>query len=120
MTVEVAGTVLPISLWQYEQRALVLLEDEQQKISPDNVLIDFLCNSVRLSREMKIAWRSETAMPWIKVKLDDGTEQDVHVTLGDKNAEITQADIDALTELVRCMDRAKMKSVRINEPTKGN
>lgn len=57
MAVEVAGTVLPISLWQYEQRAMVLIEDEQQKVSPDNMLIYFLCNSVRLAREMKAVLR---------------------------------------------------------------
>ncbi len=56
-------------------------------------------------------------MPWIKIKLEDGIEYDVHVSLTHKDATITKQDIEEMTEMVRAMDRLKIKSVRINEET---
>lgn len=50
-TVQVAGDSLPTTLWQFEQRASVLLSDEQAKANPDNALIGFICDAVRLARE---------------------------------------------------------------------
>lgn len=47
----VAGDMLPTTLWQFTLRANRLLEDEQAKVSPDNALISFLCDAVRLARE---------------------------------------------------------------------
>lgn len=49
--VQVAGDTLPTALWQFEQRASVLLSDEQAKASPDNALVGFICDAVRLARE---------------------------------------------------------------------
>lgn len=49
--VQVAGDSLPVPLWQFEQRANVLLSDEQAKANPDNALIGFICDAVRLARE---------------------------------------------------------------------
>ncbi len=47
----VAGDTLPITLFQFESRAQFLLTDEQRKPNPDNALIDFICNAIRLARE---------------------------------------------------------------------
>lgn len=49
--VPVEGDVLPVALWQFEQSASVLLAEEQEKAAPDNALIGFICNAVRLARE---------------------------------------------------------------------
>jgi hypothetical protein len=49
--VQVAGDTLTTTLWQFEQRASVLLSDEQSKANPDNALIGFICDAVRLARE---------------------------------------------------------------------
>ena len=38
---------------EYLKRAKCLIEDEQRKPNPDNALIGFLCESVRLWREMQ-------------------------------------------------------------------
>ena len=46
----VAGR-LDISIAEFEKRCLVHIRDEQEKIMPDNALIDTLCNAVRLCRE---------------------------------------------------------------------
>lgn len=49
--VAVAGDYLPMPLAQFVQRAKVLLAEEQEKPLPDNALIGFLCDAVRLARE---------------------------------------------------------------------
>lgn len=49
--VRVEGDMLPTTLAQFELRASRLLEDEQAKANPDNALIGFLCDAVRLARE---------------------------------------------------------------------
>lgn len=49
--VAVEGDFLPITLAQFVERAKVLLADEQEKPAPDNALIGFLCDSIRLARE---------------------------------------------------------------------
>ena len=50
-SVSIGGDVLPVPLWQFERSASVLLADEQAKVAPDNALIGFICNAVRLARE---------------------------------------------------------------------
>ena len=47
----VAGDFMICSGEVFLQRAALLLEDEQKKVAPDNLLIDFICNAVRLWRE---------------------------------------------------------------------
>jgi hypothetical protein len=49
--VAVAGQVMTKTLAEYERRALIFLQVEQEKLLPNNCLIDFLCESVRLKRE---------------------------------------------------------------------
>lgn len=49
--VSVEGDFLPMPLAQFIQRAQVLLAEEQEKVAPDNALIGFLCDAVRLARE---------------------------------------------------------------------
>lgn len=48
---QVAGETLGTPLWQYVARAQHLLIEEQEKPLPDNSLISFLADSVRLARE---------------------------------------------------------------------
>lgn len=47
----IGGDTLPTTLAQFELRALRLLQDEQSKPNPDNALVAFLCDAVRLARE---------------------------------------------------------------------
>jgi hypothetical protein len=47
----VAGDVLPMPLWQFEQRANVLLDELTSRANPDNALLGFICDAVRLARE---------------------------------------------------------------------
>lgn len=47
----VAGRVCLVTLGDFKLRAARIIEDEQAKASPDNALIDFACNAVRLARE---------------------------------------------------------------------
>ena len=49
--VKVAGRKMRISLAEFEGRCLSVMQDEQEKVSPDNRIIDLLCESVRLGRE---------------------------------------------------------------------
>lgn len=47
----VAGDYLGTTLNVFKLRARRLIEQEQERVAPDNALIDFLCNAVRLARE---------------------------------------------------------------------
>lgn len=48
---EVAGRMMLKSHAQFERQCRILLKEEQEKISPDNNLVDALCDAIRLSRE---------------------------------------------------------------------
>lgn len=50
-TVAIAGDMMTWTLAQFRCRAQMLAHEEQQKIAPDNALIAFICEAVRLSRE---------------------------------------------------------------------
>lgn len=47
----VEGRVLSSSVVEFYRKALVLILKEQNKARPDNTLLEFLCDSVRLGRE---------------------------------------------------------------------
>jgi hypothetical protein len=47
----VAGDRLEITIGQFKQRAAVIIEEEQAKTNPDNHLIAFACDAIRLARE---------------------------------------------------------------------
>ena len=47
----IGGRRLLKSHAQFEQQCHLLIMEEQEKISPDNNLIDALCDAIRLSRE---------------------------------------------------------------------
>lgn len=47
----VGGRRLDHTIAEFERRAERLLKDEQEKIAPDNVMVAFLCDAVRLGRE---------------------------------------------------------------------
>lgn len=47
----IAGRRIECSNAIFEQRCLFYIQQEQEKIMPDNALIDLLCDGVRLSRE---------------------------------------------------------------------
>lgn len=47
----VAGRRMTCSIAKLERRCRFLLKVEQEKILPDNQLIDALCNCVRMGRE---------------------------------------------------------------------
>jgi hypothetical protein len=49
----VAGRVCEIPLLMLAERCGHFIEEEQNKILPDNALIDVLCNVVRLAREVR-------------------------------------------------------------------
>ncbi len=49
----VSGNHMTLTGGQYLLRAKFLLEEEQQKPNPDNALIGFVCESVRLWREIE-------------------------------------------------------------------
>lgn len=48
---EVCGETLPCSLSTYIHRCRVALANEQAKLNPDNVVVELLCDAVRLARE---------------------------------------------------------------------
>ncbi len=50
MSVMVAGR-MGRSIAEHERACLVLIEEEQSKIAPNNALISVLCDSVRMGRE---------------------------------------------------------------------
>jgi hypothetical protein len=50
---EIAGRVMLRSIANFTQRCETLIRDEQKKILPDNMIIDVLCDAVRLCREME-------------------------------------------------------------------
>ena len=52
MTVQIAGVFMECSLNVFQRRCEVLIESEQNKLSPDSSLINVLCDAVRLTREM--------------------------------------------------------------------
>lgn len=80
----VAGDTLPTTLAQFQLRANRLLQDEQEKPNPDNALVGFLCDAVRLARENErmakrgIEPRADMYTPWplhdVLAKLIDATE----------------------------------------------
>lgn len=47
----VAGDMLPTTVGQFKQRAAVIIEEEQGNANPDNHLISFACDAIRLARE---------------------------------------------------------------------
>lgn len=47
----VGGRRIATSNAEFERKCLVMLGEEQKKLSPDNALIDLLCESVRIARE---------------------------------------------------------------------
>jgi hypothetical protein len=47
----VAGDRLETTIAQFKQRASVILLEEQAKANPDNYLISFACDAIRLARE---------------------------------------------------------------------
>lgn len=47
----VAGDRLGTTIGQFKQRAAVIIEEEQAKANPDNHLISFACDAMRLARE---------------------------------------------------------------------
>jgi hypothetical protein len=49
--VAVAGDYMTISIAQFQDRADVILHEEQRKPNPDSALVAFICESVRMSRE---------------------------------------------------------------------
>jgi hypothetical protein len=49
----VAGRVMLRSIADFTHRCETLIRAEQEKIAPDNFLIDVLCDAVRLCREME-------------------------------------------------------------------
>lgn len=51
--IQVAGDRVGRSLADLQQAALVLIEEEQAKIAPNNALIACLCDTVRLIREYR-------------------------------------------------------------------
>ena len=51
--IQVGGNRVERSLTDLERAALVLLEEEQAKIAPNNALIACLCDTVRLIREYR-------------------------------------------------------------------
>lgn len=48
---QVEGRRCLMSLADMERRGRLLIREEQEKANPDNMLIDFICNAVRLGRE---------------------------------------------------------------------
>ena len=48
---KVSGRRMTKSIAELERQCLVLLKDEQEKILPDNQIIDALCECVRMGRE---------------------------------------------------------------------
>ncbi len=49
--VQIAGEYITGNIEQFLHRADVLLDEEQRKISPNNALIAFFCDTVRMTRE---------------------------------------------------------------------
>ena len=49
--VAVGGNQLLVSNAQFERSCNVLIWEEQQKLEPNNAIVDVLCNAIRLSRE---------------------------------------------------------------------
>jgi len=47
----VAGRRMLMSHAHFERSCILALRDEQEKVAPDNNLINLLCEAVRLSRE---------------------------------------------------------------------
>jgi len=47
----VAGDLCLTSLNEFRERGQLLLKEEQEKPLPNNALIDFICNAIRLARE---------------------------------------------------------------------
>lgn len=60
--VTVAGNEMPCSISIFDQRCHVFIEEEQNKIAPDNALIALLCDAVRLGREYNLLLQ-EAATP---------------------------------------------------------
>ena len=53
---------MDLTLADLERRCLILLDEEQRKIAPNNALISVLCNTIRLIREVvgQCSIRAET------------------------------------------------------------
>jgi hypothetical protein len=47
----VLGHHLPMSIGQFKRQAAVLIQSEQDQANPDNGLIEFAANAIRLARE---------------------------------------------------------------------
>jgi hypothetical protein len=47
----VGGDRLMTTIGEFKQRAAVIIEEEQAKANPDNHLITFACDAIRLARE---------------------------------------------------------------------
>lgn len=47
----VAGDRLMTTIGQFKLRAACIIQEEQDKASPDNSLISFACDAIRLARE---------------------------------------------------------------------
>ena len=51
-TPKVDGRMMTISLREFENRALILIADEQERVDCRNEVVGFLCEAVRLVREL--------------------------------------------------------------------
>ena len=56
MIVKIDGVFMDCSLNVFQQRCEVLIESEQDKLSPDLDIINVLCDAIRLTREM--SWKA--------------------------------------------------------------
>jgi len=71
--VQIGGDTLSVSLNEFNRRAEILLADEQEKPLPDNALIAFLCDAVRLSREYSDSVKETGG--WVKSAGEDGLKR---------------------------------------------
>jgi hypothetical protein len=47
----VCGDRLETTIGQFKQRAAIIIEEQQARTNPDNHLIGFACDAIRLARE---------------------------------------------------------------------
>ena len=47
-----AGRMMECGLGQFAERCASHIQEEQRKSSPDNMLIETLCNAIRLARQV--------------------------------------------------------------------
>jgi hypothetical protein len=54
----VSDAMMSTTIGFFKQRAAVIIEEEQAKPNPDNHLIQFACDAIRLAREYGSFWHT--------------------------------------------------------------